>query len=89
MLSENDTLLLLYMAGTKKGVWDALCFKDGGEGGSLNSYNNNLKQIVMNMIFSIYQPTYQKGVGLVGTFETIPFYVGAISAEQLWCMHNT
>ena len=33
MLSENDTLLLLYMAGTKKGVWDALCFKDGGEGG--------------------------------------------------------
>ena len=33
MLSENDTLLLLYISGTKKGVWDALCFKDGGEGG--------------------------------------------------------
>ena len=33
MLSENDTLLLLYMAGKKKGVWGALCFKDGGEGG--------------------------------------------------------
>jgi hypothetical protein len=33
MLSANDSLLLLYVAGTKKGVWDALCFKDGGEGG--------------------------------------------------------
>ena len=33
MFSAYHTLLLLYMAGIKKGVWDALCSKDGGEGG--------------------------------------------------------
>ena len=33
MFSADYTLLLLYMAGIKKGVWGALCSKDGGEGG--------------------------------------------------------